>query len=144
VRSHAVIGLFGVALGVVISSAGFSDWGEIHRMFSLGVGGGGPAAGELRLVLAFGGAVAIALLGFRLLAWRDDLPAKPIRAGTVPGALLFGVGWAIAGACPGAVVVQLGEGKPAALVSLAGVLAGAWLHDRLRKRLGWARHSCVD
>ena len=39
---------------------------------------------------------------------------------------------------------QLGEGKGAAIASIAGMLAGAWVHDALRKRLGWARHSCID
>jgi uncharacterized membrane protein YedE/YeeE len=133
--SHLAIGAFGLALGVVISSAGLSDWGEVHRMFALD---------DLRLVLGFLGAIAVALVGFRLLAWHDDLPAKPVRAGTVPGALLFGLGWAVTGACPGAALVQLGEGNAAALASLAGMLAGAWLHDALRKKLGWARHSCID
>jgi uncharacterized membrane protein YedE/YeeE len=133
--SHLAIALFGLALGVVVSAAGLSDWGEVHRMFSLD---------DLRLTLGFAGAVAVALVGFRLLAWHDDLPPKPIRAGTVPGAILFGVGWAVTGACPGAALVQIGEGKAAALVSVAGMLAGAWLHDALRKKLGWARHSCID
>jgi uncharacterized membrane protein YedE/YeeE len=133
--SHLAIGAFGLALGVVISSAGLSDWGEVHRMFALD---------DLRLVLGFLGAIAVALAGFRLLAWHDDLPAKPVRAGTVPGAILFGLGWAVTGACPGAALVQLGEGNAAAVASLAGMLAGAWLHDALRKKLGWARHSCID
>jgi uncharacterized membrane protein YedE/YeeE len=144
VRPHVAVAILGVVLGAVISASGLSDWGEVHRMFSLGIGRAGPAADELRLVLAFGGAVLLSIAGFRLLARRDELPAKPIRAGTVPGAVLFGAGWALAGACPGAALVQLGEGKLGALVTLAGILAGARLHDALRKRLGWARHSCID
>lgn len=143
-RTHLSIAGFGLALGVIISAAGLSDWGEVHRMFSLGIGQGGPTVANLRLVLAFGGAVALAALGFRAFARHDELPAKPVRAGTVPGAVLFGVGWAITGACPAAALVQLGEGKGAALASIAGMLAGAWIHDALRKRLGWARHSCID
>lgn len=143
-NGHLAVGVFGLALGIVISSAGFSDWGEMHRMFSLGLGSGGPTLEDLRLMAAFGGAMVVALVGFRLLALRDDLPVKPVRAGTVPGAILFGIGWAVSGACPGAALVQIGEGKAAALVSVAGILAGAWLHDALRKRLGWARHSCID
>jgi uncharacterized membrane protein YedE/YeeE len=141
---HVVVALFGLALGVAISFAGLSDWGEVHRMFSLGIGNGGPTPGDLRLAIGFAGAVAIALAGFRLLAWNDDLPPKPIRPGTIPGAVLFGIGWAVTGACPGAALVQIGEGKAAALVSVAGMLAGAWLHDALRKKLAWARHSCID
>ena len=143
-KTYLSVALLGLALGVVISASGLSDWGELHRMFSLGVGRGGPGLEELRLVLAFGGAVVLSIVGFRVLARHDELPSKPIRKGTVPGAILFGAGWALAGACPGAALVQLGEGKLGAVATLAGMLAGAWLHDALRKRLGWARHSCID
>jgi uncharacterized membrane protein YedE/YeeE len=144
VRPHVSVAIFGLTLGVVISASGLSDWGEVHRMFSLGAGRGGPGLEELRLVLAFGGAVILSVVGFRVLARHDELPSKPIRKGTVPGAILFGAGWALAGACPGAALVQLGEGKLGAVVSIAGMIAGAWLHDALRKRFGWARHSCID
>ena len=132
----------GLALGFVISSSGLADWAEIHRMFTFDAGSGG--APDLRLLTALGGAIALALAGFWLFARRDEIPAKPFRAGTIPGAVLFGAGWAIAGACPAGVLVQIGEGKAEALATFAGVLAGTWLHDVLRKRLGWARHSCVD
>jgi uncharacterized membrane protein YedE/YeeE len=130
----ALAGL-GLALGFTISMSGLSDWGELHRMFTFQ---------DARLLLAFGGAVAISVVGFFLLARRDEIPAKRIVAGTVPGAILFGAGWAIAGACPGAALVQIGEGKWAALATLGGILGGTWLHDRLRKRFGWTRHSCID
>ncbi len=141
-RVHLAHGLLGLALGFVVSSAGLADWGEIHRMFTFGAFDGSGAAP--RLLLAFGGAVALAMAGFLALARRDAIPPKPVRAGTVPGAILFGAGWAIAGACPAAALVQLGEGKPGAVATLGGILAGAWLHDRLRKRFHWARHSCID
>jgi hypothetical protein len=144
VKSHLPIALLGVTLGVVVSAAGLSDWGEVHRMFSLGIGMGGPTAANLRLVLAFGGAVALSVAGFRAFARHDAIPVKPIRSGTVPGAILFGAGWAISGTCPAGALTQLGEGKVLALVSLGGILLGARLHDALRKRLGWARHSCID
>lgn len=143
-RTHVKLGALGVALGFVLSMAGFGDWAELHRMFTFGAFEGGPGAASLRLLLAFGGAVALAAAGFFLLARRDRIPEKPVRAGTVPGALLFGAGWAVAGACPATALVQLGEGKLTALATLGGMLGGAWLHDRLRRRLGWARHSCVD
>lgn len=134
-RNVVLLAALGVALGFVISMAGLSDWDELHRMFTFR---------DPRLLLAFGGAVVLSVAGFFLLARRDEIPAKKLIAGTVPGAIVFGAGWAIAGACPGAALVQLGEGKWGALATLAGILAGAWLHDRLRKRFGWARHSCID
>lgn len=143
-RNHLLMGGFGLALGFTISVAGLSDWGEVHRMFSLGLFTSGPAAADLRLLLAFGGAVLLSMAGFRLLAARDQIPVKPIRTGTISGALLFGAGWAITGACPAAALVQLGEGKLVALATLGGILGGAWLHEKARRAFHWPRHSCVD
>ncbi len=143
-RSHLLMGATGLVLGVTVSAAGFSDWGEVHRMFSLGLLDGGPSRDSLRMLLGFGGAVLLAMAGFRLLARHDQIPVKPIRSGTISGALLFGAGWAITGACPAAALVQLGEGKAAALATLIGILAGAWLHEQARRRFHWPRHSCVD
>jgi uncharacterized membrane protein YedE/YeeE len=144
VRVHLRIAAFGLALGVVLSASGLSDWGEVHRMFTLGVGRGGPGWGELRLLLAFGGAVVLSIAGFGFFARDDDLPEHPVRAGTIPGAILFGAGWALTGACPAAALVQLGEGKGAAALTLVGMLAGSWLHELLRRRLGWARLGCGE
>jgi uncharacterized membrane protein YedE/YeeE len=144
VRPYLSVAVFGLTVGVVISAAGLSDWGEVHRMFSLGVGQGGPTLANLRLLLSFAGAVALSVVGFRAFARYDEIPAKPIRGGTVPGAILFGVGWALAGACPAGALVQFGEGKVLAVVTLLAILSGAWLHDALRKRFGWTRHSCID
>ena len=130
-----VLAALGVGLGFLISMCGLSDWGELHRMFTFR---------DPRMLLGFAGAVAISMAGFFLLARHDEIPVKRLISGTVPGAIAFGAGWAIAGACPGAALVQLGEGKWAALATVAGILAGARLHDQLRKRFGWARHSCID
>lgn len=142
-RAHALLAALGLALGFTISAAGFSDWAEIHRMFTFGLGEGGPGAESLRLLLAFAGAVALAAAGFFLLARRDLLPRRPITRATVPGALLFGAGWALCGACPVAVLVQLGEGKVAALATAAGMLGGLRLHRAARRRLGWSSDSCA-
>ena len=143
-RTHLVLAAFGLALGFTLSSAGFSDWAEIHRMFTFGLGEGGPRAESLRLLLAFAGAVALAMTGFFLLARRDALPRRPLTRATVPGALLFGAGWALCGACPAAVLVQLGEGKVAALATLAGMLGGLRLHRAARRAFRWRSESCVD
>ena len=56
-----------------------------------------------------------------------QLAAKPIHGGSLPGGLLFGVGWAMTGMCPGPILVTLGEGKVYALAALAGAVAGTWL-----------------
>jgi hypothetical protein len=44
------------------------------------------------------------------------------------GGILFGVGWALSGGCPGVVLTQLGEGKLYALFALFGIGLGNWLY----------------
>jgi uncharacterized membrane protein YedE/YeeE len=122
-----------VAFGFTLSRAGFTDWGETNRMLRFA---------DLRLVLAFAGAVGVAMAGFLALARHDELPRNPLRRATLPGAVLFGAGWAVAGCCPAVTLVQIGEGRVAGVASLAGVLGGAWLHRRLSARFGWGGGSC--
>jgi uncharacterized protein len=133
ILSHARLGAFGFGLGATVSAVGFSDYGELHRMFTLA---------DPRLFLAFGGAVVLAAAAFAVHCGRGRIPARPVTSGTIAGALLFGVGWALCGGCPGAVLVQLGEGKLAAAVTLGGVLVGTALGQRVKAILGWDPGSC--
>jgi len=138
------VAAFGFVLGLVLSRLGFTEWREVHTMFTLGLFAGGPSASTLRLLLAFCGAVAIAMAGFAVFARRDAVPRRPIHKGTVVGGLLFGLGWGVTGGCPSIAVVQLGEGRFAAGASVAGVLIGMWLARRVTARLGWRAGSCAD
>lgn len=133
-RTHLRLGAFGVALGYVLSRTGFSDFAEVHRMFALE---------DARLFATFAGGVAAAGLAFALLRERlPRLPSRPVHRGTIPGAVLFGAGWALTGACPAVALVQLGEGRPIALATAAGILGGTWLAQRLREKLAWDTGSC--
>lgn len=131
--THLRLGFFGLALGATVSGLGFSDFGELHRMFTLQ---------DARLWLAFLGAVVLSGIGFALHCRRGEMPRRPLRTGTIPGALLFGVGWALCGGCPGAVLVQLGEGKLAALLTLAGIGGGMALARRIQGALRWDPGGC--
>ena len=66
-----------------------------------------------------------------------------LEAEIVPGGVLFGIGWALCGACPSVPWVQLGEGKLASLATLAGVFAGTILYRTVHARFfRWDRGSC--
>jgi uncharacterized protein len=130
---HLRLGLLGLALGLTLSEAGFSDYGELHRMFVLA---------DHRLLLTFAGAAGIAGLGFALFCRGDTLPHRRIHRGTVPGAALFGLGWAICGACPAVALVQIGEGRSAALATALGILAGIRAGQMLHRRWPWDAGSC--
>jgi uncharacterized membrane protein YedE/YeeE len=50
---------------------------------------------------------------------------KPLHRGNAVGGALFGIGWSLAGMCPGPIFVNIGEGKLYAFAALAGALVGA-------------------
>jgi hypothetical protein len=51
------------------------------------------------------------------------------------GGALFGLGWALTGACPGPLVALVGAGTSVMLVAILSALAGTWTYGRLRPRL---------
>lgn len=130
---HAKMAVFGLGLGFSLSRIGFTDYEQVHAMF---------AFSDLRLFLTFVGAVVVTFVGFQALSGGTRLPRQTIHRGIVPGALLFGAGWALTGACPGVILAQLGEGRAFALLSLAGMLGGNWLYGRVwAPRLNWLREA---
>lgn len=106
----------GLALGYTVTNIGFGDYAELNRMFTFQ---------NLRMFFAFAGAVVIIAAVFALLRVRRT-PGR-IHAGVVPGAVLFGTGWAISGGCPAIPIIQVGSGYLPALVTIAGVCVGIWL-----------------
>ncbi len=100
---------------------------------------------DLRLLLSFCGGVAASALLLAYLRRRIGLKPRPLHPGTAPGALLFGGGWAMTGACPTAALVQLGEGHLSALATLGGIIIGMslypWVH---RRAFRWDMGLCSD
>lgn len=106
----------GLALGFTVANIGFGDYAELNRMFTFQ---------DLRMFLAFAGAVAIIVCAFALLRVRRT-PGR-IHGGVVPGAVLFGTGWAISGGCPAIPIIQVAGGYLPALVTLLGIVVGVRL-----------------
>jgi uncharacterized protein len=125
--------LFGVALHFI----GFSDFDEVHAMFSLA---------DPRLFLTFGLAVVVtsAALHLARAPQRAKLARGPLHPGILPGAALFGIGWALTGACPGVVFAQLGEGQLITIATLLGIFAGNGLYGLVHRRFfTWDTGSCT-
>jgi hypothetical protein len=124
----------GTVFGFVLSRSGAADYDFIQGMFLFT---------EFQLYGIIGSAVALTAPGLWLIKRRGRalsgdrlrLEMKPLHRGNVAGGLLFGVGWSLAGMCPGPIFVNMGEGKIYALAALAGALAGAGLFGALYERL---------
>ncbi len=118
--AHIITGL---AFGFTIGNIGFGDYAEVNRMFTFQ---------DLRMFLAFAGAVVIIACAFALLRVRRT-PGR-IHAGVIPGAVLFGAGWAISGGCPSIPIVQVATGYLPAVITIVGIAAGmrlcSWANAR--------------
>lgn len=123
---HLRYGFFGVFMGFVIARIGFADYGEVHRLFTLV---------DLRMLIAFAGAVLFAMVGFFILARNHKLQEKFLHKGTIPGGVMFGTGWALTGSCPSIALVQLGAGYLPAIVTMVGILVGAWTYKVMNGRV---------
>jgi uncharacterized membrane protein YedE/YeeE len=126
----------GAVFGFVLSRSGAADYNYIQTMFLLE---------EPQLFLIIGGAVAMTAPVLWLIKRRgraaDGRPlsftVRTLQRGQALGGALFGVGWSIAGMCPGPIWVNIGEGKIYAVAALAGALTGTtifgWLAPRIRR-----------
>ena len=133
-RPRLIVIVLGLLLGFTLSRLGFTDYAEVHRMFTFA---------DWRLFLTFMGAVALTAAGFAALNGRARHAPRPLHRGVIVGGLLFGIGWALTGACPGAALAQLGEGQLAALITLAGICLGTILYRRVHARwFRWDRGGC--
>ena len=122
--------LFG--LGLIVS--GMANPAKVLGFLDL------AGAWDPSLALVMGGAVGVGMLAFWVarrrvvspLGERMPLPAsRQIDRRLVAGSLLFGIGWGVAGFCPGPALVALGMGLPKALVFVAAMLLGMALFEGL-------------
>ena len=124
----------GTVFGFLLSRSGAADYNYIQTMLLFE---------DFQLYGIMGTAVVLAVPGIWLIKRGGRTAAgtpvaielKPLHRGNVVGGLLFGVGWSMAGMCPGPILVNIGEGKIYAIAALAGALAGAGAFGALYQRL---------
>ena len=132
--------LAGTVFGAGLSIARMTDPRKVLNFLDV------TGAWDASLMFVLGGAVVVAFVGYRVVLARgrpllDDRfhlpPGASIDAALVGGAVLFGLGWGLAGYCPGPAVASLAFGNPEAawfLPALAvGALAQRWQARRRRR-----------
>jgi uncharacterized membrane protein YedE/YeeE len=136
----AVIQLaFGALFGIVLARNGAADFDAMVRMFLFE---------EAHLFALAGAATVVSALGLALVLrsrWAEGIRVLPrmVHRGNVFGGLLFGLGWGLSGSCPGTALVQLGSGHVIAAFTIAGIVLGNWLFERVGSaRFGIGRDNC--
>lgn len=126
--------LAGLIFGLGLILSGMADPAKVLGFLDL-LGPWDPS-----LALVMGGAIALGLIGFRLArprerSWLGGSMQWPtttrIDLRLVLGSLTFGVGWGLAGYCPGPALVAMGSGQGSAFVFVIAMLAGMGLFEWL-------------
>ncbi len=129
--------LAGLVFGIGLLVSGMANPAKVLGFLDL--------AGEWDPSLAFvmAGAVAVGFIAFPWAAKRDvsfiglemKLPtARRVDRRLVAGSAIFGIGWGIAGFCPGPALVALGMGETKAVAFMVAMLIGMGLFELLERR----------
>ena len=129
--------LAGLVFGVGLIVSGMADPAKVLGFLDI------AGAWDPSLALVMIGAIAVGVVAFAFARRRDtsllgapmNLPtARQIDRRLVGGGILFGVGWGVAGFCPGPALVALGAGHAKAVVFVAAMLAGMAVFELLERR----------
>lgn len=127
----------GLVFGLGLLISGLANPAKVLAFLDL------AGAWDPSLALVMGAAVAVGLVAFQTAGRRTTavlggpmrLPsARELDRRLVLGSLAFGVGWGLAGFCPGPALVALGAGELKAVVFVAAMLAGMALFEGIERR----------
>lgn len=126
---------WGLLFGIVFVKAEIISWFRIQEMFRFE---------SFHMYGVIGSAVCVGVVSVWLIKRMQTrtLDGTPIRIadkewnrGVIYGSILFGLGWAITGACPGPLFAQMGAGFSVVTVTFLSAVAGTWMYGLLREKL---------
>jgi hypothetical protein len=125
----------GLLFGVILVKSEVISWFRIQEMFHFqsfhmfGIIGSAIAVGMISVLL---------IKRFKVKTSNGEtivIPEKKFHWGNVYGGLIFGIGWAITGACPGPLFAQIGSGFLVILITLLSAIFGTWVYGLLRDKI---------
>jgi uncharacterized protein len=125
----------GIIFGIILVKSEVISWFRIQAMFRLQ---------GFHMYGVIGSAIAVAMVSV-LLIKRFNIKTisgepvvilqKQFTWGNIIGGLIFGLGWAITGACPGPLYAQIGSGYTVVIVTLLSAVFGTWVYGALKEKL---------
>ncbi|GGZ27272.1 transporter [Echinicola pacifica] len=129
---YLIVGIF---FGLILVKSEVVSWFRIQEMFRFqsfhmyGVIGAAIAVGMLSVFL-------IKKFSIKTLAGETvEIKDKVFKKGQIIGGFIFGLGWAVTGACPGPIFAQIGAGYSVTLITFISALAGTWVYGRFAHKL---------
>ena len=127
--------VLGLLFGIAFVKAEIISWYRIQEMFRLH---------SFHMYGVIGTAVIVGMISvwaikkFKIKTMQGETVVfhdKIFQWGNVIGATIFGLGWAITGACPGLLFAQIGSGFLVVIVMLLSAIAGTWVYGLVREKL---------
>ena len=132
---NALYFLIGTVFGITLLKADAVSWYRMQEMFRFQ---GFQMFGIFMTAIPTAALSVFLLKKFKVKTIEREpieIPKKNFNWGYVYGAILFGIGWGLTGACPGPIYVQIGSGLSIAIVTLTSALAGTWVYSYLKPKL---------
>ncbi|MFT5762315.1 MAG: putative membrane protein YedE/YeeE [Polaribacter sp.] len=128
--------VIGTIFGIILSKSEVVSWYRIYEMFKFQ---------SFHMFGIIGSAVVISMVFMQLFKKGsiknfkgENIITKEKKKGlirTLVGGTIFGLGWALAGACPGPMFVLIGHGITSILIVILGATIGAFVYGLLSKKL---------
>ncbi|WP_339696692.1 DUF6691 family protein [uncultured Marixanthomonas sp.] len=126
----------GIFFGIIMYKSEAASWFRIYEMFQFG---------SFHMYGIIGSALILGVIGIQVIKKRNLkaignqemklTPKKKSFARYAIGGIIFGLGWALAGACPGPMYVLVGSGYLSILVVIFGALLGTFLYGLIKDKL---------
>ena len=125
----------GIWFGIILTKSQVISWFRIQEMFHLQ---------RFHMYGVIGSAIGVGALSIFLIKKFHirTIYGEPIHfvqtkfsKGQIWGGLIFGLGWALTGACPGPLFALIGTGAGVILVTFLSAVAGTWVYGLIRDRL---------
>jgi len=128
--------IVGIVFGIVLAKAEVISWYRIYEMFMFK---------SFHMYGIIGSALFLGVIGIQVIKRKNIksffgqqitfIPKEKSFSRYMYGGIIFGLGWALAGACPGPIFTLIGAGFMPILIVFAGSLLGTFLYGLLRKKL---------
>jgi uncharacterized membrane protein YedE/YeeE len=127
--------IVGILFGTLFVKAEIVSWFRIQEMFRFQ---------SFHMYGIIGSAVVVGMISIWLIkkfniktiyGEKIIIQPKEFNKGQIYGGLIFGLGWALTGACPGPLFAQIGTGATVVLITFLSAIAGTWVYGLFRDKL---------
>lgn len=128
--------VLGILFGIILTKGEIISWFRIYEMFRFQ---------SFHMYGVIGSSVVLGMIIIQVIKRKQiqSIEGKPIEIAPkersfwryIIGGTIFGMGWALTGACPGPLFILVGNGVGVFVVAILAAILGTYIYGRLKNRL---------